>query len=171
MTGSSGFGNSTIRPAAGWRNTRGRRAARGFTLLELLLAFSLLVLAMGLLIGMLGGGLRQVAEAQYETEAALHGQSLLDALGTLEPLAPGTDDGEFDEGRYRWALAIEEIEDPAPRDLAAAPPGAAPVPLAGGPQVLRVVLDVTWGAAGPRQTLRLVTLRTRTPAEIGATPQ
>jgi general secretion pathway protein I len=150
---------------------RGRRSARGFTLLEVLFALITLAGAMAVLIAMLSGGLRQVAEAERATEATLHAQSLLDALGTLEPLAPGTDDGEFDEGRYRWALAIEEIEDPAPRDLAAAPPGAAPVPLAGGPQVLRVVLDVTWGAAGPRQTLRLVTLRTRTPAEIGATPQ
>ena len=148
-----------------------RRIPRGFTLLELLLAFSLLVLAMGLLIGMLGGGLRQIAEAEYETEAALHGQSLLDALGTLEPLAPGTDDGEFDDGRYRWTLAIEEIEDPAPRDATAGPPGAVPVPLEGGPQVLRVQLDVTWGAAGPRQTLRLVTLRTRTPGEVGTITQ
>jgi hypothetical protein len=36
--------------------------------------------------------------------------------------------------------------------------------------VLRVVLDVAWGAGGPRRRLQLVTFKTRQPAEIGAAP-
>jgi general secretion pathway protein I len=146
------------------------RRARGFTLLEVLLAFTLLAVAMGLLISTLGGGLRQVAEAEYETEAALHAQSILDGLGTLQPIRPGTTDGTSADERFRWTMSIAEIEDPAPREVAAATPGAPAVPLEGGPQVLRVVLDVSWGAGGERQTMHYVTLRVRTPEVLGATP-
>lgn len=143
---------------------RGRRSDRGFTLLEVLLAFALLAAAMGLLIGMLSGGLRQVADAERETEATLYAQSLLDALGTLETLKPGQRDGTFADDRYRWTLVIEEVDDPAPVALAA----ATPVPLEGGPQVLRVQLEVAWGDGGPRRRLRMVTLKARQPAGIGA---
>jgi general secretion pathway protein I len=162
--GAPGIGNSGCGPLGPpAQRIRGPRSARGFTLLEVLLAFALLAAAMGLLIGMLSGGLRQVAEAERETEATLHAQSMLDALGTLETLKPGQREGEFADGRYRWTLTIEEVDDPAP--VAQGP--TAPVPLEGGPQVLRVVLDVAWGDGGPRRRLQVVTLKTRQPGELG----
>jgi general secretion pathway protein I len=148
---------------------RAPRSQRGFTLLEVLLAFALLALAMGLLLGMLSGGLRQVGDAERETEASLHAQSLLDALGTLDRVEPGVSDGEFADGRYRWTMEITEIEDPAPAGVAA--PASVVTPLVGGPQVLRVALDVQWGDGGPRRQLQMVTLRTRMPSEIAAVPQ
>jgi general secretion pathway protein I len=148
---------------------RAPRSARGFTLLEVLLAFALLALSMGLLLGMLSGGLRQVGDAERETEASLYAQSLLDALGTLDKVEPGRRDGEFGDGRYRWTMEIREIQDPAPvATLAAATPT---VPLVGGPQVLRVGLHVEWGDGGPRRRLELVTLRTRQPGEITTVAQ
>jgi general secretion pathway protein I len=151
------------------KNVRAPRSHRGFTLLEVLLAFALLALSMGLLLGMLSGGLRQVSDAERETEASLHAQSLLDALGTLAPIAPGQTRGTFDEDRYRWTLDIREIPDPAP---APAPTAATPVtPLVGGPKVLRVALEVQWGDGGPRRRLEMVTLRARQPAEIAAVPE
>jgi general secretion pathway protein I len=117
---------------------------------------------------MLSRGLKQVGQAGSETEASLHAQSLLDALGTLEPLKPGHDEGTFGDKRYRWTLDIREIQDPAP---VAAPTAATPsTPLVGGPQVLRVALEVRWGEDDPRRRLQLVTLRVRQPGEIGVGP-
>jgi general secretion pathway protein I len=148
------------------------RAQRGFTLLEVMLAFVVLAVALGLLLGMLSRGLKQVTQSQAETEAALHAQSLLDALGTLEPLQPGTRDGEFEHGRYRWRLQVAQAQDPAPPP----PPqeGApAPQPVAtdGAPLLYRVLLDVEWGAATPAQKLRFETLRLRAPpANASAAP-
>jgi general secretion pathway protein I len=135
-------------------------------LLEVMLAFVLLAVALGLLMGMLSGGLKQVNEAGRATEATLHAQSLLDALGALEPIVPGTKSGEFDDGRYRWTLAVEPTDDPAPLSLDAGPPPAAP--LEGGPRLYRVALDIEWNKGGPRERLRYVTLRARTPAEVGS---
>ena len=76
-----------MNPAHGRFRARGNSASasRGFTLLEVLLAFVLLGAAMGVLVAMLSNGLRQVRQAQDETEATLHAQSLLDQIGVLEP--------------------------------------------------------------------------------------
>jgi general secretion pathway protein I len=139
-----------------------RAAQRGFTLLEVMVAFVILAVALGLLLGMLSRGLRQVAQSGNETEASLHAQSLLDALGTLEPIEPGTRDGQFDGGRYRWHLQVDAAPDPAPPPP---PPDGAPQPDpgAGAPVLYRAVLDVDWGARAPAQRLRFSTLRLRSP--------
>jgi general secretion pathway protein I len=141
---------------------QGSRAsrARGFTLLEVMLAFSLLAFAMGLLIGMLANGLHQVSRAESATEATLYAQSLLDPLGTLEPITPGEREGYFEGNRYHWRLQVAPAVDPAPR---------LPIPVAVTTEVLtppvlyRIVLDVSWGAGQPGQILHFATLRARTP--------
>ena len=148
------------------------RRQHGFTLLEVMLAFVVLAVALGLLLGMLSRGLKQVTQSQVESEAALHAQSLLDALGTLEPLQPGVRDGQFERGRYRWRLQVVPTADPAPPP----PPEAgspAPQVVAGAavPQLFRVVLDIEWGAALPVQKLHFETLRARAPAEAGTVAQ
>jgi general secretion pathway protein I len=146
-----------------------RSRARGFTLLEVLLAFVILAVAMGMLLAMLSRGLGQVRRAQDETEASLHAQSLLDSLGVLEPLEAGQRDGVFEGGRYRYRLEIQEVEDPIP--VVPPPPGAPPAPpapqLLGGPKLLGITLTVAWGEASSRQQLRYATLRARTPPLAG----
>ena len=61
------------------------RAARGFSLLEVLMAFALLTVGLGILVAILGGGLLQVRQAGDATGATLHAQSLLDQVGVLAP--------------------------------------------------------------------------------------
>ena len=128
-----------------------------------MLAFVLLAVAMGLLLGMLSGGMRQVNDAGRATEATLHAESMLDALGTLEPIAPGHKEGKFADERYSWTLDVETAEDPAPITAG----GPASPPLLGGPVLYRVALEVQWNKGGPRERLRFVTLRARTPADVG----
>jgi len=142
------------------------RIASGFTLLEVLLAFVILAVAMGMLMSMLSRGLGQVRQSQDETRASLHAQSLIDGLGVLEPLVPGAREGSFENGRYRYRLQITEVEDPTP--VPPLPPGAADAPEAlGGPIVYRVGLEVRWGDPSPRRELRLSTLRARLPPLTG----
>jgi general secretion pathway protein I len=157
-----------VRPRAGVRSFARRQA--GFTLLEVMLAFVILAAAMGLLISMLSNGLRQVSQAQNETEATLYAQSLLDQIGLLEPIAVGRKDGEFDHGRYRYELEISQTQDPVPAQ-AKANTSAGPTTTVGGPIVYRVALLVRWGANQPAQQLRFVTLRARAaPPEQAAAP-
>ena len=140
--------------------------ARGFTLLEVLIAFVILSVAMGMLLSMLSRGLSQVGGARDETRVSLHAQSLLDTLGVLEPLQAEVREGEFDGGRYRYRRDVAEVEDPSPPPVL--PPGAPPPPeVLAGPTLYQATLVVQWGEGAPRQQLRFVTLRARTPPLAG----
>src|SRR5690554_4154919 len=78
-------------PAVG---VRGRR--RGYTLIEVLVAFSVLALALTLLLGTLSGATRQVRWSADAGRAAVHAQSLLAQAGVGEALVPGSRHGELD---------------------------------------------------------------------------
>ncbi|MEL1266140.1 type II secretion system protein XpsI [Pseudoxanthomonas putridarboris] len=125
------------------------RPQQGFTLIEVIVAFALLALALTLLLGSLSGASRQVRQAEDSSRATLHAQSLLAQLGVGEPLRPGPQEGRFDGGRYQWTLQVAPYADPlAARALIE--PSA--------PQLLDVQLDVRWGDTAA-QSLRWRTLR------------
>ncbi|MGH8084217.1 MAG: type II secretion system protein XpsI [Lysobacter sp.] len=132
------------------RYCRGRHAQGGYSLIEVIVAFALLALALTLLLGTLSGASRQVRWSGDAGRAALHAQSLLDTVGIGAPLQPGQRTGEFDDGRYRWTLQISPWTDPL---LA----GAAATPAA--PQLYELALTVQWDGGGPRERLQLRSLR------------
>ncbi len=127
------------------------RRQRGYSLIEVIVAFALLALALTLLLGTLSGAARQVRWSGDAGRAALHAQSLLDQVGVGEPLKPGQRDGEFDDGRYRWTLAITPWTDPA------LPPAIAIDPAA--PRLYALSLSVRWGDGRAGEQLQLRTLR------------
>ena len=135
----------------------GRRRQRGYTLIEVIIAFALLGLALSLLLGSLSGASRQVKWAGDAGRAALHAQSLLEQTGVGEELQPGQRDGSFEDGRYRWTLAIAPYADPLlpPQPLQA--PGSA--------RLLQLDLAVQWGDGGPKQRIDVHTLRLVAPAQ------
>ena len=138
------------------------RPQRGFTLIEIMVAFGVLALGLTLLLGTLSGASRQLRQAGDAGQAALHAQSLLversDAL-----LRPGRLSGTFEQGRYRWQLAVVPWQDPQ-----AHAPGGPEDPLAA--RLLHVQLDVAWGEGTPQQRLRLTTLRLVRPLPAGGVP-
>lgn len=144
--------------------TAPRTSQRGYTLIEVIVAFAILALALTLLLGTLSGAVKQVRWADEAGRAALHAQSLLDQTGIGEPLRAGHSEGVFEQGRYRWTLDVAPYVDPlAPpvpsRDLSA-------------PRLWQLALGVQWGQGGdPRQRLQLRSLRLVTPtAQQGVLP-
>lgn len=134
------------------------RAQRGYTLIEIVVAFAILALGLTLLLGTLSGATRQVRDAGDAGRAALHAQSLLAELGEL--VQPGSLGGQLEEGRYRWQLEVDEWRDPTQAGSAlAADPNAA--------RMLRLQLQVAWGEGGPRQRVDVSSLRWRTPQPAG----
>jgi len=125
---------------------------RGYTLIEVLVAFAILALALTILLGTLSGAARQVAWADRAGRAALHAQSLLAGVGVAEALQPGREQGTFEDGRYRWTLDIAPYEDPL------LPPPDRVDPAA--PRLFQLSLRVQWGeGADPARTLELHSLR------------
>ena len=70
---------------------------RGYTLIEVLVAFAILALALTILLGTLSGATRQVKWADEAGRAALHAQSLLASVGVAESLQPGRRAGTFED--------------------------------------------------------------------------
>lgn len=136
------------------------RNQRGFTLIEVVIAFALLAFALTLLLGSLTNATKQVRTSNDYGRAALHAQSLLDQAGVGEALAVGQTNGELEDGRYRWDMTVSPFNDPT------APPRQAQV--LGAPQLFQIDLNVRWGDGGPRQTLHLQSLRLVTPTDINA---
>lgn len=131
------------------RNSR----TQGFTLLEVLVAFTILALMMGVLLQVFSGGLRTAEVARNHAVGALLAQSKLAAIGIEEPLVEGERTGDFDNG-YRWRYSIDRYQEHDGEEEEIVP--------------YRLTLTVEWGPAGSGGSVTLTTLRLGSAAE-GAT--
>lgn len=143
-----------------WRRVgdhRGRvQSLRGFTLIEVVIAFALLAFALTLLLGAMTRATTLVGRADFAGRAALHAQSLLHQAGVGEPLVPGSSEGTFEDGRFRWSLRVTEWRDPDPAVAALAD---SPLRDPGAPRLLELELVVAWKEGGPRERLEVRSLR------------
>jgi general secretion pathway protein I len=88
----------------------------GFTLLEVLVAFVIAALALGLLFHSASGGLTAVRAAGRTAEAVSRAKSHLAALGRDVALADGTFQGDDGDG-YRWKIRITPVATSSPPDV------------------------------------------------------
>jgi hypothetical protein len=91
---------------------RGPLERRGFTLVEALAAFAILVLVMSGLLQGIGGGARNDARADFLLRAAREGRSQLEALGVAAPIVIGEQTGRYDDGLL-WRLVVEPYREAA----------------------------------------------------------
>lgn len=82
-----------------------RTEQRGFSLLEILVAFSILALSLGVLMQIFSGSLRNADVTQDQAQAVVLAQSLLTAAGVETPLAPSESSG-IHTGKFRWLLRV-----------------------------------------------------------------
>ena len=149
------------------RALRSRAGQRGYTLLEVLVAFALLAIGLGLLLSILSSAMHGIARSSQSTQAALYAENLLDTLGADQRLHAGHSEGRFENGRYRWSLEIAPYPMPAAQPQQADPFASAPVaqnPIEN--VMLHVVLRMQWGEQGDEQSLRVETLRAYTPQPL-----
>ncbi len=78
---------------------------KGFTLIEVLVAFSILSLTLAAIFSLLSSSSRSTRVADEYSRAVVWAESKLAQLGVSEPLRLGTARGSFDED-YRWELQV-----------------------------------------------------------------
>ncbi|WP_034692788.1 prepilin-type N-terminal cleavage/methylation domain-containing protein [Acidovorax sp. NO-1] len=132
--------------------SRGRQ--KGLSLLEILVAFSIMAMALGVLYRATGGSLRSVVAIESTQRAASLAQSLL-ALRDAVPATGWADSGETAE--FAWSI------NSAPYPTSVNQPNV--------PPLHEVVVEIQWSDAGAGRTLSVSTLRPeRKPLPGGATP-
>lgn len=161
------------------RNYSSPASARGFSLIEMVAAFLIFSIAVGVQMQVLATSMQTTRSSESYTMAALRAQSLLDTVGIGTRIEAGRSSGEFADG-YSWELDIRlidptSIEPPTPVGGAIAGLGenqqvamAQQVGNSGGMEVspveiYQVDLTMHWGAREKRNTTTFSTLRAANP--------
>lgn len=131
------------------------RQQRGFTLIEILVAFMILALALTVIFRIFSGGLRNVALSEDYARAVLVAESRLSATGISESLEQGVTSGEWDE-RFRWERVIEAYR-PWEEDKA----------LSASLLAYWVTVSVAWEHAGRSRQITLRSVRLKPAEEPG----
>lgn len=136
------------------------KAQRGYTLIEVVVAFALLAAGIGLLLGVLSRSVDQVRWSARVGEAVAHADTLMDSIGVGAPVMPGTYEGSSEDGRYQWRVVVDEY---SPEEDTRLRPGAfgTASPLVSIDESLRlyrVDLELSWGE-GARESLAISSLR------------
>lgn len=125
-------------------------AERGFSLLETLVAFSILALSVGVLLRIFGGGAQMTGKAEERARAVSLAESLLVEQACEEcELPPGETSGEIDD-RFRWTMRVDPYQ-PAE--------GAWPDNMQVEPFWVEITLE--WGDGDAPQSFSLSTLRVK----------
>jgi general secretion pathway protein I len=126
---------------AAWRQ-------RGFSLLEVMVAFSIMAIAITALLRVFGNGLNQGSLSLDYARAVQHAESLLAGVGVETPLQLGDSQGTFDTD-FHWRVHIGPFQ-------ADGAPQTQNLPF----RLLSVQATVSWGAERPGQRERKVALTT-----------
>lgn len=130
----------------------GPRTSRGFTLLEVMLAFVIFAISFATVLEIMAGSMRSVRRASEDTEVALLAQSVMDLVGTEIPIEEGQFDGTSME-RYDWRMDIflyeEGGEDVGTQQLAELT----------GIELYQIDLEIDWQAGRRQRGMRFTTIK------------
>jgi len=78
---------------------------RGFSLLEILIAFAILALSLGILLKIFSAGVNTAGVAEEYTDAVRIAESLMAGTGVESPLKPSLATG-VENKKYHWRVAV-----------------------------------------------------------------
>jgi general secretion pathway protein I len=90
-------------------NRKRRARDGGFTLIEILIAFAILAVALAGLLRVFSGGLQATARTERYGAAVLSARSLLERVGSEIPLQPGERAGRAEDGT-EWSVRMQPVD-------------------------------------------------------------
>ena len=137
--GGSGRGRAQSgEPSAAMAVRRPSGAFRGFTLLEVMIAVSILAVVLVSLLGLKNRGVQDVAFAEHMTQATLLAKRVMTETVLARPLLPQEQEGEFPEEEFKDYLWKKIV---------------APTPV---PSILEVRVAVLWKEGARDEMVELV---------------
>jgi general secretion pathway protein I len=131
--------------------SRAQALAAGFSLLEILVAFTLMALIVTVLMRVFSGGLQGAGVAEDYARATSLAENKLGGIGSETPLAPGEISGT-EAGKYRWKITVRGYDDKA---AGAAPPQPQALMRV---QLMEVAVSVDWSDYGKDRQVAMTTL-------------
>ena len=128
----------------------------GYTLIEVLVAFVILALALTVILRVFSGGVRSISVSEDYVTAVLIAETLMSRAGVDERLVPGQTTG-IDGGDFTWVRTVEPYV-PA-EDYAPAVRGVAG---------FHVTVSVEWAHSGGQRTIDLSTVKLRRSGDRGS---
>jgi general secretion pathway protein I len=130
------------------------RAMRGFSLLEVLVAFVILALVATAVFRLFSASINNASAAEDWSRALVVAESQLDLAASTQPLLEITDRGSDDTGRIQWETQV------APYVPADTSPELETASGLLGTRLMRVTTNVTFpGVVGGDRTLTLATVK------------
>jgi general secretion pathway protein I len=127
--------------------------ARGFSLLEVLVAFVILSLVATALFRLFSGALNNAAAADDYSRAVLVAESVIAEAAATRPLRETTAQGTADDGRIEWTTKVEPYVAPGSTPGS---PSLDTLPM----RLFRISAEVSFPSpAGGKRTLALATTR------------
>lgn len=122
---------------------------QGFSLLEILIAFSILALSLGILLKIFSAGVNTAVVAEDYTAAVQIAEGLMAKTGVEKPLQAGHEEGVENE-KYHWLVVVSPFEfNPENTDVTALTA-----------MLFKVKVIVSWGEDNTRANGRQVELTT-----------
>lgn len=120
----------------------------GFTLLEVLVAFSITALALGVMYRIYAKGTTTAILGREYAQAVAIADSKLAAVGVDESLDNDSSSGTEND-KYEWQMSINDYESSAERDSGLEQPL----------QLKQIDLVISWNSLGRQHSFKLQTLR------------
>ena len=119
---------------------------RGFSLLEVLVAFAILSISLGAILQVFATGLRNAGMADDYSRATLYAESILAAIGREAPPSPGVREGPIDD-QFSWRSTVSEYTEglPDPERIQV--------------RAYRIGVEVFWPGLAQTRSVMLETLR------------
>lgn len=122
------------------------RKQQGFTLLETLVALSVLAISLGVTYQVFSSALRGSTLADDYSQASMYADSHLAEVGKNVHLLPSVSEGSYSQ-RYRWKLEIQSLDASKSRTVLESI------------KRYQVVLNVYWRSSNGERSIRATTFR------------
>ena len=125
---------------------QGNSRCGGFTLIEVLVAISVLAICFVVILQLFSGGLKSGKLSDEYTRGVFHAKEKMEEILLLNAMEEGITEGEFGDG-FKWKADIVRVEQREEE--------AARLPF----DTFTIAVEVSWGAEGHEKHLKINTLK------------